>query len=154
MRSSNLILLVEPEQQEVSLFEKAIRRQGITNPFRVLPHIDEVKKYLRGAGLYENRELFPLPALLFLNLDGRKENVRNFLFWLRNASPVKELVVVGLSHFEHRTEVQQLLDMGLNGFFIKGRDTFETLQLVQDLELLEDILSRERAHRPGRGNGC
>lgn len=144
MYSSNLILLVEPEQHEVSLFERAVRTHGIKNPFRVLPNTDEVKKYIRGIGIYKNRELFPLPALILLNLDGPTEVTKDFLFWLRNISPAREIVLIGLSHFDHKRQNQELLDLGMNGFFVKRHDVSETLQLIEDVELLEEIIVLER----------
>jgi hypothetical protein len=154
MRPANLILLVEPEPSEVSLFQQALVEHGVQNPFHAVSSTDESKKYLRGTGMYENRELFPIPSLLFLNLDGRKSHAQDFLFWLRKVSPCKELVVVGLSHFDHKSHSQELFDLGLNGFFIKRQDTRKTFQVIEDFELLQEILIRNRQSEPGQSQQC
>jgi CheY-like chemotaxis protein len=143
MNNSKLVILVEPELKEVLLFEWAMKRLHVRNPVRVMQKTRELREYLEGEGPYSNRELFPLPRVILLDLDLPGLEAASFLHWLRNESGCRDILVIGMSHFEVSRRVQAFFDLGLNAFFQQRINLEETMSCLKGMELLQDILDRE-----------
>ncbi len=143
MNNSKLIVLVEPQLKEVLLFEWAMKRLHVRNPVRVMQKTDELRDYLLGDGPYGNRELFPLPAAILLDLDLPGMESANFVFWLRNESNCPDIPVIGVSDFEVSRRVQAFFDLGLTSFFQKRLNLEDTLECLRRLESLEDVLETD-----------
>jgi CheY-like chemotaxis protein len=140
MNTSKSIVLIDDDEDEVFFFLRALESFGIRNPVTVLPHTVELKAYLQAQGEYSDRQRFLMPDLLLLDLDSRFEPVESFLQWLRQESPCPSLLAIGLSDTENKRRVQQLFDLGLNGFFLKRIRIHETVESLKELEFLADIL--------------
>jgi CheY-like chemotaxis protein len=68
MTTNRTILLVEDNKDDVFLMERALRAARIANPVIVVETGQEVMDYLSGAGRFADRERYPLPAVVFLDL--------------------------------------------------------------------------------------
>jgi hypothetical protein len=154
MNEQRLLILVEDEPDEVFLFQRAVRKLCLPNPLLVLPTVGDLRKYLEGKDIYQNRDVFPLPCLVLLDIDSKLSNAEDFLDWLRNQSPCRDLLVAGLSDVEDEKRKQKLFDRGLNAMYVKRLNVTETLQLVQDLELVDDALQTEEERRRGSRKAC
>src|SRR5688572_21887296 len=62
------ILLVEDDSNDTLLFERAFHKAGITLPVQMVSDGDQAVSYLRGDEKYANREAYPLPSLILLDL--------------------------------------------------------------------------------------
>jgi DNA-binding NarL/FixJ family response regulator len=134
--------MVEPKLKEVLLFEWAIKRLHVRNPVRVMKNTSELRGYLDGQGPYANRELFPLPAVVLLDLDLPGLEAANFLCWLRSDSLCKKLPVIGFSDFEVSRRIQAFMTLGMNGFFQKRLNLDDTLECLRNLELLDRVFQK------------
>lgn len=144
MNVSKLVVLSEGNPDEVFLFLRAVQKVGIQNPVRVLSDTRELKSYLLAEVPYQDRRLFPFPALVFLDLDDRAGTPEPFLKWLRSESPCPNLLVVGLSDIERPANIQRLFDLGMNAFFVKRLNPVETVSMIKNLDFLDDILETRR----------
>lgn len=145
MNDSKLIVMVEPKLKEVLLFEWAIKRLHVRNPVRVMKNTVELRGYLDGSGPYANRELFPLPAVVLLDLDLPGLEAANFLCWLRSESGCRTMPVIGFSDFEVSRRVQAFMSLGMNGFFQKRLDLEQTLECLRNLALLQTVFEKRIA---------
>jgi len=62
------ILQVEDDPNDVFLLQHAMKRVGITNPVQIARDGQEAIDYLQGAGKFADRDKFPLPCLVLLDL--------------------------------------------------------------------------------------
>lgn len=145
MKNSRLIVFVEPQLKEVLLFEWAMKQLKVHNPIRIMQKTRELRAYLEGEGPYANRELFPLPVAILLDLDLPGLEAAQFLHWLRNKSSCRNIPVIGVSEFEVSRRVQAFFDLGLSAFFQKRLNLEQTLECLREIEILQDILDREAA---------
>lgn len=145
MKNSRLIAFVEPELKEVLLFEWAMKQLKVQNPIRVMQKTQELRSYLQGDGPYANREMFPMPVVILLDLDLPGLEAARFLHWLRKSSDCKNIPVIGVSRFEVSRRIEVFFEMGLNAFFRKRLNLEETLECLRDMELLQELLDREPA---------
>src|SRR5690349_7529259 len=65
---STTLLLAEDLEDDVFIMRRAIKSAGIRNPLAVVSDGRELLAYLSGEGQYHDRNNFPLPFLLFLDL--------------------------------------------------------------------------------------
>src|SRR2546430_845852 len=85
MKSGRLrILLVEDEDNDIFLVQRATERGGAGH--RVYPVRDgeEAIHYLRGQGMYADRQKFPLPNVILSDLKMQRMDGFEFLQWLRS----------------------------------------------------------------------
>ena len=62
------VLVVEDSENDALLIQRQLRINGVTNPITVLSSGDEAIVYLSGVGKYANRNAYPLPFVILLDL--------------------------------------------------------------------------------------
>jgi len=68
MKPNYTILVVEDEETDYFLLERAFRKNNITNPIQWMKDGLEALSYLQGTGAYTDREKFPFPEVIILDL--------------------------------------------------------------------------------------
>ncbi|MBD2448519.1 response regulator [Nostoc sp. FACHB-152] len=113
------ILLVEDDARDILLIKRAFRRAGITNPLQVVRDGDTAVLYLAGEAPYSDRSIYPLPALILLDLKLPRRSGAEVLKWLRQQPGIKRLPVVILTASQEHTDVNYLYDLGANAYMVK-----------------------------------
>jgi DNA-binding response OmpR family regulator len=144
MQDDKLVIVVEDEPNAVFLFELALAQSGISNPIRVLPSPGEALSYLNGQTPFANRELFPIPALLFLNLDYPENAAGQLVSSVRRTPGLESLLILGISEVTDYQRKQYFFNLGLNAFFQKQRDIRQTVALIREIDLLHEVLDTFR----------
>src|SRR5438477_3383302 len=78
-----VILLAEDAEDQVVLVRRAFAKAQLLNPVHVVPNGEEAIAYLQGTGKYANRDEYPLPCLLLLDLKMPRKNGFEVLEWIR-----------------------------------------------------------------------
>ena len=121
------ILLVEDDPNDVFLFQHAMKQVGIQNPLRVATDGQEAIDYLSGLGKFEDRELYPLPCLLLLDLKLPFLTGLDVLKWIRQQLIGEKMVVIPLSASGREVDIASAYDLGerLPGQTVRGLRTRE-----------------------------
>ena len=61
---TKFILHVEDDENDVFLMERAFLKNGINNPTHVSPDGADACAYLKGQGIYSDREKYPFPSMV------------------------------------------------------------------------------------------
>ena len=142
---SKLILVIEHDVESVFRFERALHDVGVANPVRMLRHAEEMRCYLEGIGVYGNREIYPLPALIILDLDLPSQFGPRLLKWIRSHARFEGIPTIGLSAGLAPQMTQLLHDLGINAIYQKNADdAVKTAEAIRDTELLSEVLSKHR----------
>lgn len=150
MNESAVVLLVEENIDDLYAFERGLRAGQIKNPVRIVRHAAEARCYLEGVGVYSDRQAYPLPALIVMDLMLRPEGTAlQLLTSIRRHAHLKDIPLVAVGRRNtRREEIQQVFDAGANAYFVKEQDMREIVRLIQDMELLKDVLQRELSSDP------
>ena len=114
-----VILLIEDSADDELLFRHVVRQCGLANPILVAHDGDEATAYLKGERQFADREKFPLPDVLFLDLKLPKISGFDLLLWMKTQPHLSRLLVVVLSHLGETDEIRQAYFLGAHSFLTK-----------------------------------
>ena len=114
-----VILVAEDVENDIVLIRRAFERARIKNPLLVVRDGEEVVRYLEGAGRFSNREQYPFPDLLLLDLKMPRMDGFEVLQWIRDHSQFKKLRVVVLTSSQDIYDVNKAYQMGASSFLVK-----------------------------------
>jgi len=125
--ASRTILLVEDDPNDVLLIQRASSKARLAYPIQIVEDGEVAVAYLAGRGQYADRERYPLPALMLLDLKLPRKSGHEVLSWLRQQPGLKRLPVVVLTSSQEPSDVNRAYDLGANSYLVKPV-TFDALQ--------------------------
>ena len=131
MRSTH-VLMSETLDEQVILYKDALERIGISN-YTFVNTGDEVIDYLQAKGQFADREKFPFPDWLLLDVRTPRRNGFEVLEWLYRHQQCRVIPTVLFSTSEADEEVRRAYEWGVNAYFVKPsgiRELTETLALI------------------------
>jgi CheY-like chemotaxis protein len=113
------ILLADDSPDDVFLIRSAFKKGGFEDPIYVVSNGEQVLQYLKGDESYANRERFPIPHLLLLDLNMPRMNGFDVLAWIRGRQEWMCLPVIVLTTSFYGPEIKRAYDLGANSFITK-----------------------------------
>lgn len=150
-----VILLAEDRDDDVLLIRRAFERANFLNPLYVVRDGEEAIAYLKGEGKFSNREEYPLPTLLLLDLKMPRKNGFEVLEWVRQQPGLNALRVVVLTSSDQIYDVNRAYELGANSFLVKPLDFEQFVAMTKAIKGYWLFLSRmpESARPPKKKNG-
>jgi len=139
------ILQVEDDPNDVFLLQHAMQHAGVTNPIQVATDGQQAIEYLKGAGKFANREEFPLPCLVLLDLKLPHVPGLGVLKWIRQ-QPGPSLVVVMLTASGEDEDIATAYRLGANAFLVKPSQASKLVEMakaIKDFWLTHNTLPPE-----------
>lgn len=124
------ILLVEDNADDILLMERAFAKARLANPLRVVQDGQEAIDYLGGHGKYADREAYPFPLMLLLDLHLPKINGFEVLTWLKERPEAGQLVVVVLTSSTEQRDFDRARSLGADSYLLKPGDLSELVNLM------------------------
>lgn len=117
--SRDTILLVEDDDDEIHLMRKALTKGGLGNPLQIISHGGEVIPYFEGKGAYADRNLYPLPGLMFLDLKLPGISGLYLLAWIKGNPEFRHIPVVVFTSSDDPDDLRRAYQFGANSYLIK-----------------------------------
>ena len=127
------ILQVEDDPNDVFFLKHALKRAGVANPIRVVNDGQEAIDYLKGAGRFADRDQFPLPGLVLLDLKLPHVMGLDVLKWIRQESGLS-LVVVLLTASAEEVDIASAYRLGANGFLVKPSEARKLVDMAKAIK--------------------
>src|SRR5579859_5380080 len=125
------ILLVEDDQNDVFFLQYAFEAAGVDNPIQVVADGQEAINYLSGAGHFADRQRFPLPCLMLLDLKLPVKMGTDVLRWIRKQPLVSNLLVVVLTSSSDSSDVDSAYEHGAQSYLVKPLSLEKRLELAK-----------------------
>jgi CheY-like chemotaxis protein len=119
MLNISRFMLVEDNAGEILLVQQALIKANIFNPLLVVRSGEEAIQYLSGEGVFANRNEFPLPSVLLLDLKLTGRYGLDVLEWIRCYSALRKLHVIVLASSDSIYDIDRACKLGANSFLIK-----------------------------------
>lgn len=95
--NSHHFLLVENDATEATILDKAFQAIPDCGTVSIARNVSEAKAYLRGAGLYSDREKFPLPSTILSSLQIDGDSGVELLSWTKEDAGLRLIPFVLLA---------------------------------------------------------
>src|SRR5690349_8172627 len=127
-----IILLVEDREDDIVLIRRSFEAANIPNPLFVVRNGEDAIMYLSSEGKYANRDEYPLPDLVLLDLKLPGIDGFEILQWIRRQPNLRQLRVIVLTSSEQYRDINRAYELGANSFLIKPNE-FEHFHEVSKL---------------------
>lgn len=127
------ILLAEDDDDAAVLMEAAFRVARVKDRLAIVRDGRETIDYLAGNGIYQNRQKYPWPSLVLLDLRMPKVHGFGVLVWWQNQREKRPLPIVVMSALNQPSEIQRAMDLGATSYLVKPISFQDLVQVAADL---------------------
>ncbi len=127
------ILVVEDDPNDLFFLKRAFSSVQSKCLMQAVGDGAEAIDYLRGVDDYSDRKLFPMPALILMDLKMPRVDGFEFLSWLRREQGLKLIPVVVFSSSNLPHDVKRAYELGANSFVVKVQDSTTLPDTLQTL---------------------
>jgi len=135
MSKPDTILLVEDNEDDAFFMKQALKDAEITNPFQHVEDGQAAIDYLAGTGKYADRQQYPLPMVVFLDLKLPFKTGHEVLQWIRAQPDFQKLVVIVLTSSNEPVDLKRSYQLGANSFVVKPPTPDQLLDLAEAFKL-------------------
>ena len=113
------ILYAEDDPNDITLLQLALGQPGQYLNLQFVRDGAEAIEYLSGKGVFANREVHPLPNLIFLDVQMPKVNGFETLAWIRHRPRFSDIPVVLISSSSLQQDMDRAYFLGANAYVTK-----------------------------------
>ena len=122
--------MVDDSLHDIELLQLMFKRSRILNPLQAVQKVHDAICYLKGEGIYSDREKYPFPTLMLLDLhlpDGSGFDVLRWVQTHKPESPVGVVILTG----SNVNAIKQAYDLGAHSFLVKPLKFFDFQNMVE-----------------------
>jgi len=127
------ILHVEDDPNDVLLIARAFRKAEVPAHIQVVNDGEQAVHYLGGHNSFAQREQFPVPVLVLLDLKLPRKSGIEVLEWIRSQPGLKRLPVVMLTSSKQPIDINRAYDLGVNAYLVKPVNFDALVEMVKTL---------------------
>ena len=127
------ILQVDDDTNDVFLLQHAMKKVGVLNPVQVASDGRVAIDYLQGTGKFVDREKFPYPCLVLMDLKLPNVMGLDVLRWIR-AQPWTSLMVIMLTASAEEADIIEAYRLGANAFLTKPSEASKLEDMVRAIK--------------------
>jgi len=135
------VLLVEDDLNDIFIVKRAFKMADIPTPLQVVTDGQEAIAYLRGDGKYAERDAFPLPKLMVMDIRMPRRNGFEVLEWVKQGERLlRRIPIVIVSSSDNPGDINRAYELGANAYMVKPMNfravehLFETITHYWGLE--------------------
>jgi CheY-like chemotaxis protein len=113
------ILLVEDNEDDVFLMKRALKAAGVTNRLIVVPDGEAAIEYLSGTGNYTDREEYPFPSLVFLDLKLPYLSGLEVLQWQQQQTDLPRTIFIVVTSSNEPADLNRAYRLGASSYIVK-----------------------------------
>ncbi|HEY0547946.1 MAG TPA: response regulator [Verrucomicrobiae bacterium] len=146
------ILIVDDDENDIFFAKRAFTEINVHCTFQVLKNGQEAVDYLAGQGPYADRQKFPLPMMILLDINMPIMDGFQVLEWLRKRPGIKVIPTLVFSSSDVPSDITRAYELGANSFMTKSV-TYDGLLLK--LQTLSQYWLEHCKHpHVGESDGC
>jgi CheY-like chemotaxis protein len=131
--SKKTVLLVEDNENDAFFITTALQQAGVNDSFHVVEDGKEALAYLQGDGKYADREAYPVPYLILLDLKLPFVPGLQVLKWVRERPEFDTTVVLVLTSSNNRADLEAAYRLRANAYLVKPSGLEEVRRLARSI---------------------
>lgn len=129
------ILVVEDNEDDLFILKRSFKLAGTSNELKHVSDGQQAIDYLQGTPPFDQRDLYPLPSLVLLDLKLPMKHGLEVLHWVREQSVLDGLIVVVLTSSSEDRDIARAYELKANAFLVKPASAREMTEIVQALDV-------------------
>jgi CheY-like chemotaxis protein len=129
------ILIVEDNEQDLALAQRALRKANVTNRIHVARDGEEALEFLFCEGQFAERKVEDGPKVILLDLKLPKIDGLEVLQRIKSDPRTKSIPVVVLTSSKEQNDVVETYNLGVNSYIVKPVNFEQFSETVQKLGL-------------------
>src|SRR5689334_7204059 len=113
------ILLVEDNEDDVLLMQRALKAAGVQNPLYCVENGQAAMDYLAGLERFSDRIKYPLPAVVFLDLNLPRKSGYQVLQWARARPDLESVGIFVLTSSNEPADLRTSYQLGAKSYLVK-----------------------------------
>ena len=134
MNGKPSVLYIEDEEDDVFFMRNAFKRLGMEECFHAVPDGERAMAYLTGGDPYTDRDRFPMPTIVLLDLSLPVLSGFEVLAWVRRHPQFRGVPVVVFSASVRADDRQRAEELGATAFLPKPTSGGQFLDMVGRLK--------------------
>lgn len=136
------ILLVEDEPNDIFLIRRAFRKAEAGSIIHAVADGEQAMAYLTGEGEFANRNQYPLPALILLDVKLPRKSGLEVLAWLRGQNSfLRRVPIIVLTSSKQAADIHRAYELGANSYLVKPVAFEGLVEMVKAIELYWMVLN-------------
>ena len=127
------ILIVEDNEQDLALAQRALRKANVTNRIHVARDGEEALEFLFCEGQFAERKMEDGPKVILLDLKLPKIDGLEVLQRIKSDPRIKSIPVVVLTSSKEQNDVVETYNLGVNSYIVKPVNFEQFSETVQKL---------------------
>lgn len=135
MNNKLTILHAEDDPNDVLLIQRAFQKANFSGKVVAINDGEQAIAYLKGENGYADREKFPFPNLLVMDLKLPRKSGLEVVSWIRSQPALKRLPVALLTSSKQPADINTAYDFGVNCYLLKPVNFDELVQMLKMLDV-------------------
>lgn len=114
-----VMLIAEDDAEDRMLIQEALDESNLKNNIRFVVNGEELMDYLQNRNKFADKEKFPTPGLVLLDLNMPKKDGREALKEIKADEALKHLPIVVLTTSKAEEDVLKTYNLGVSSFISK-----------------------------------
>ena len=131
MNRERYVLLADDDENDILFLQRAFSKAEIAHLLHVVNDGLSAIEYLDGRGKYADRDTYPLPVLLIMDLKMPRRTGLEVLQWIRGHPALRTLPVMIFSSSVYGSDIERAYAAGANAFVTKPGGVAQRTDLVQ-----------------------
>ena len=133
MNEGQTILLVDDSKNDIFMLRKAFEKAEFYAPLQEAHNGEQAIAYLNGEGRYSDRNQYPLPSIMLLDLNMPMKDGFGVLGWVRKQPAFKRLSVIVLTASTRPEDVERAFDLGASSYLVKPINIEALVEMIRRL---------------------
>jgi CheY-like chemotaxis protein len=127
--------LAEDDENDIFFIELAFKKAGLAHPLIVVRNGQEAIRYLDGQGIYADREQYPRPCLVLLDITMPILSGLDVLEWVQGQSQISKLApLVVLTSSSNPSDIQRAMALGADDYRVKPTNAADLVYILREFQ--------------------
>lgn len=114
-----IILIADDDAEDRMLIQEALEESRLKNTIQFVENGEELMDYLHNNGKYTDKEKYPTPGLILLDLNMPKKDGREALKEIKADEHLRLIPIVVLTTSKAEEDIIRTYDLGVSSFITK-----------------------------------
>jgi CheY-like chemotaxis protein len=128
-----VILIADDDEEDRMLVKEALEENKLMNILQFVENGEELMAYLYNKDKYQNKNKFPRPGLILLDLNMPKKDGREALREIKDDPELKTIPIVILTTSKAEEDIFKTYNLGVSSFITKPVTFSSLVEIMKTL---------------------